>query len=188
MRDAAQLQSVLAALDRWREHIALSGVEVYEGILNTEEAVRALLERAVDLTRQLLREHRFDRQPSVLSGAGSVWYDVVAEVFSAADLGDSVDIVLRPGCYLTHDAGVYRAGPATDRNAQPHRAANARRPAAGSPALGLCAIGAREPEEPSSPWASAMPHSILDCLPQSCITGLATKLLPLLPPAGSWSK
>ncbi len=44
----------------------------------------------------------------MLSGAGSVWYDVVAEVFSAAGLGDSVDIVLRPGCYLTHDAGVYR--------------------------------------------------------------------------------
>jgi D-serine dehydratase len=108
VRDAAQLQSLLSALDRWREHIALSGVEVYEGILNTEEAVRALLERAVDLTRRLLRQHRFDRLPSVLSGAGSVWYDVVAEVFSAAGLGDSVDIVLRPGCYLTHDAGVYR--------------------------------------------------------------------------------
>jgi D-serine dehydratase len=108
VRDAAQLQSVLAALDRWREQVALSGVEVYEGILNTEETVRALLERAVDLTRQLSREHRFDRHPSVLSGAGSVWYDVVAEVFSAAGLGDSVDIVLRPGCYLTHDAGVYR--------------------------------------------------------------------------------
>jgi D-serine dehydratase len=108
VRDAAQLQSLLAALDRWREHIALSGVEVYEGILNTEESVRALLERAVDLTRQLSREHRFDRHPSVLSGAGSVWYDVVAEVFSAAALGDSVDVVLRPGCYLTHDAGVYR--------------------------------------------------------------------------------
>jgi D-serine dehydratase len=108
VRDAQQLQAVLAALAHWREHIALSGVEIYEGVLDTEAPIRALLERAVAITRQLMQERRFDRDPIVLSGAGSVWYDVVAEVFFAAGLGDSVDIVLRPGCYLTHDAGVYR--------------------------------------------------------------------------------
>jgi D-serine dehydratase len=108
VRDAEHLQAVLAALAHWREHIALSGVEIYEGVLDTEASIRALLERAVALTRQLQQEGRFDRDPIVLSGAGSVWYDVVAEVFSAAGLGDSVDIVLRPGCYLTHDAGIYR--------------------------------------------------------------------------------
>jgi D-serine dehydratase len=32
----------------------------------------------------------------------------VAEVFSAAGFGESVEIVLRPGCYLTHDVGSYR--------------------------------------------------------------------------------
>jgi D-serine dehydratase len=32
----------------------------------------------------------------------------VAEEFSAAGLGPEVEIVLRPGCYLTHDAGHYR--------------------------------------------------------------------------------
>lgn len=108
VRDAQQTQAVLAALALWREHIALSGVEIYEGVLDTEAAIRALLERAVAITRQLQQERRFDRDPIVLSGAGSVWYDVVAEVFSAAGLGDSADIVLRPGCYLTHDAGIYR--------------------------------------------------------------------------------
>jgi D-serine dehydratase len=108
VRDAQQLQTALAALANWREHIALSGIEIYEGVLDTEATIRALLERAVAVTRQLQQERRFDRDPIVLSGAGSVWYDVVAEVFSAAGFGDSVDIVLRPGCYLTHDAGVYR--------------------------------------------------------------------------------
>jgi D-serine dehydratase len=56
----------------------------------------------------LIAEQRFQRVPVILSGAGSAWYDIVAEVFSAADLGDSVAIVLRPGCYLTHDVGAYR--------------------------------------------------------------------------------
>jgi D-serine dehydratase len=33
---------------------------------------------------------------------------VVAEVFGSANIGAAVDIILRPGCYLTHDAGMYR--------------------------------------------------------------------------------
>ena len=59
------------------------------------------------MTRSLLHQKRFAREPILLSGAGSAWYDVVAEEFSAADLGDAVEIVLRPGCYLTHDVGNY---------------------------------------------------------------------------------
>ena len=86
----------------------LSGVEIYEGALDDEASIRAFLERAVEVTRRLIAEERFRRVPFMLSGAGSAWYDVVAEVFSAAALGDSVEIVLRPGCYLTHDVGAYR--------------------------------------------------------------------------------
>jgi D-serine dehydratase len=108
VRDEAQLQAVLDALARWSSSIALCGVEMYEGVLAEEEAIRAFLHRAVAVTRTLAEEGRFERVPALLSGAGSAWYDVVAEVFSAAGFGDSVEIVLRPGCYLTHDIGAYR--------------------------------------------------------------------------------
>lgn len=108
VRDSDQLQSTLDALERWREHIALCGVEIYEGVLDEEEAIRGFLHNAVRVTRELMERRRFDRDPIVLSGAGSAWYDAVAEVFTEAGLGDSVDVVLRPGCYLTHDVGVYR--------------------------------------------------------------------------------
>ncbi len=108
VREDEQLRSVLSALSQWRDHLVLSGVEVYEGILQDEAAVRAFLERAIDVTRRLASENRFQESPILLSGAGSIWYDVVAEVFSAAGLGDSVEVVLRPGCYLTHDVGAYR--------------------------------------------------------------------------------
>jgi D-serine dehydratase len=83
-------------------------MEIYEGILEDEAPVRALLERAVTVTRRLAAEKRFQRTPILLSGAGSAWYDVVADVFTAASFADAVEIVLRPGCYLTHDAGMYR--------------------------------------------------------------------------------
>ena len=108
VRNDAQLDSVLSALARWPDSLALAGVEIYEGVLSDEPAVRAFLERAVDVTRRLAAEDRFQRAPFLLSGAGSIWYDVVAEVFSAANFGASAEIVLRPGCYLTHDVGSYR--------------------------------------------------------------------------------
>jgi D-serine dehydratase len=108
VRDEEQLHAVLGALSRWSGVLALSGVEIYEGVLSDEASIRAFLERAVEVTRRLIAEERFRRAPVILSGAGSAWYDVVAGVFSAANLGDSVEIVLRPGCYLTHDVGAYR--------------------------------------------------------------------------------
>jgi D-serine dehydratase len=108
VRDADQLKSVLAALTIWREHIVLRGIEIYEGVLKDEAAIRAVLQRAVDVTRELAEGQRFDGKRILLSGAGSAWYDVVADVFANAGLGDSVDVVLRPGCYLIHDVGLYR--------------------------------------------------------------------------------
>lgn len=108
IRNDAQLQSILRALGRWRHAVALCGVEMYEGVLDEESAIREFLQRAVDVTRQLSSDGRFDRTPALLSGAGSAWYDVVAEEFTAARLGGGVEIVLRPGCYLTHDVGSYK--------------------------------------------------------------------------------
>jgi D-serine dehydratase len=108
VRDEEQLNAALTAIERWNRALVLSGIEIYEGVLDDEGLIRVFLERAVSVTRRLLAERRFRRSPILFSGAGSAWYDVVAEVLSSASLGDSVEIVLRPGCYLTHDAGTYR--------------------------------------------------------------------------------
>jgi D-serine dehydratase len=108
VRDDQQLESVLLALSRWKDSVALAGVEIYEGVLHDESSIRAFLAHAVTVTRRLAADGRFQRTPALLSGAGSAWYDVVAEVFAAASLSHSVEIILRPGCYLTHDVGSYR--------------------------------------------------------------------------------
>jgi D-serine dehydratase len=119
VRDEEQLQSVLNALSRWGETIVLCGIEIYEGVLDQEDLIRAFLQHAVAVTRKLAAENRFQRSPILLSGAGSAWYDVVADVFSAANFGDAVEIVLRPGCYLTHDIGVYREAQAKIQRRNP---------------------------------------------------------------------
>jgi D-serine dehydratase len=107
VRDDQQLEAVLDALDRCKSVINLCGVELYEGVLKDEEDIRAFLQRACRVMERLLADGRSGRSPALISGAGSAWYDVVAEELSAAKFGDSVEIVLRPGCYLTHDVGNY---------------------------------------------------------------------------------
>lgn len=113
IRDRAQLDSTADSLNRWREQVRLCGVELYEGVLDDESTIREFLRRAASLARELHSAGRFDRSPFLLSGAGSAWYDVVADEFSKSGLGDSAEIVLRPGCYLTHDVGVYRTAQAS---------------------------------------------------------------------------
>lgn len=107
VRDQDQASEVLAAIDRHKSAIRLCGVEIYEGVLDDQSAIRAFLQRACAVTRDLLAHRRFEIKP-ILSGAGSAWFDVVAEEFTSANFGDAVEIILRPGCYLTHDVGSYR--------------------------------------------------------------------------------
>lgn len=108
VRDEAQRNAVLDAIARHPDSLKLAGVELYEGVLKEEHEVREFLQSAVAVTRALVDEGRFARQPAILSGAGSAWYDVVAEEFARLSAEGKVEVVLRPGCYLTHDVGVYR--------------------------------------------------------------------------------
>jgi len=79
IRDDAQRDAVLAAVARWPDAVKLTGVELYEGVLQDESKVRAFLQNAVDVTRALVADGKIERKPAILSGAGSAWYDVVAD-------------------------------------------------------------------------------------------------------------
>lgn len=109
VRDAAAEAAVLDAIEAWHPHVRLAGVELYEGVLSDAGEIRRFLRRAVAITGELAREGRFAHPRPILSGAGSAWYDLVAEEFAKLDPALGVEVVLRPGCYLTHDAGIYRA-------------------------------------------------------------------------------
>lgn len=121
VRDAAQLQAVVAAIAEWGDAVKLAGIELYEGVLKEEGEIRAFLQRAVAATRELAAAGKFTRVPAILSGAGSAWYDVVAEEFAKIRDGASTDIevVLRPGCYLTHDVGIYKTAQAQIQTRNP---------------------------------------------------------------------
>lgn len=123
VRSVAQRDAVLTALAQWPGALKLAGIELYEGVLDDEHAVRALLKQAVQWTGELMQAGSFARKPALLSGAGSAWFDLVAEEFQHAHGHGAIEIVLRPGCYLTHDAGLYRHA----HSGVQHRSAVARR-------------------------------------------------------------
>ena len=143
VRDDAQAREVVEAIARWPQALALVGVEVYEGVLKEEAGIRALLQRTVAILRQLRADGAFAEPRALLSGAGSAWYDVVAEEFAEAAKDPGVRVLLRPGCYLTHDAGAYREADARIHASNPV----ARRMAEGlRPALQLWACVQSRPE------------------------------------------
>ena len=143
VRDESQAREVVAAIARWPQSLALVGVETYEGVLKDEDGVRALLRRTLATLQALRAEGAFAEPRVLLSGAGSAWYDVVAEEFATVAKDPGVRVLLRPGCYLTHDAGAYREADARIHASNPV----ARRMAAGlRPALQLWACVQSRPE------------------------------------------
>jgi len=143
VRDDAQVREVVDAIARWPQSLALVGVETYEGVLKEEDGVRALLRRTVATVQALRVSGAFAEEQVLVSGAGSAWYDVVAEEFAALARDPGVRVLLRPGCYLTHDVGAYREADARIHASNPV----ARQMAEGlRPALQLWACVQSRPE------------------------------------------
>jgi D-serine dehydratase len=94
--------------------LTLIGVEGFEGLITrptpteTGAVVEAFLGSLVEIANICARENLFAPGKILLSAGGSAFFDQVAQAFRAAGLNREVEIVLRSGCYLTHDSKMYR--------------------------------------------------------------------------------
>ncbi|MCS3425979.1 D-serine dehydratase [Rahnella sp. BIGb0603] len=115
IRTDQQEADVLAAVKRWPQSLALVGVELYEGVSNDEAVIRTFLRHVLARTEVLAQAGEFAEPTVILTGAGSAWFDVVAEELTREDphldaqKRYTLDIILRSGCYVTHDVGAYQA-------------------------------------------------------------------------------
>jgi len=93
-------------------HLQLAGIEGFEGILRRENpeqtllAINDFLASIVEVAEACDREGLFSG-PILLSAGGSAYFDLVVEVFRKAHLTVDTTIMLRSGCYITHDSGLY---------------------------------------------------------------------------------
>lgn len=89
----------------------LVGIEVYEGVIHGKNAqvhIEQFLSTVAKTTELLIEQDTFKDHDVILTGAGSAWYDLVASAFSRPDLNPRILPVIRPGCYLIHDEGIYQ--------------------------------------------------------------------------------
>lgn len=95
--------------------LVIAGIEFYEGVIHSDDAekdineVQQFLQRVLATSQKLDRLGVFDRYQGevLLTGAGSVWYDLVSKKVAEFTFSKAFRFVIRPGCYITHDHGIY---------------------------------------------------------------------------------
>ncbi|MCW2783083.1 MAG: hypothetical protein JWR35_3532 [Marmoricola sp.] len=95
-------------------NLQLAGVETYEGVVARGSApadlaaVDALLDRTRILVTELFEGELLARPDPLVSAGGSVYFDrVVHSLSDWSKSGIDARLVLRSGCYVSHDSGRY---------------------------------------------------------------------------------
>ncbi len=116
-RTTAVAVAVAVAVSRAR-HLDLAGVEGYEGVVGADrsEAVLGQVDAYLHDVRRLVvdlgvRELLAPGVPVLVSAGGSRYFDRVAAILGDRPSYGALDVrlVVRSGCYLTHDHGAYAA-------------------------------------------------------------------------------
>lgn len=99
-----------------RDGVELAGVATFEGVLPggtdvaMEPHVSSLFDSLEHVARQIGDSGLFrPGGPVILSAGGSRFFDMAASRLKAIDLGRDTLIVLRSGCYISHDARHYES-------------------------------------------------------------------------------
>ncbi|HTW54779.1 MAG TPA: hypothetical protein VME45_23035 [Stellaceae bacterium] len=113
-RDLAAALDVTRAVKEAGPVLALRGVEGFEGLFHgataeeTAGQVARFLDFLVAIAVEASHEDLFAPGPLILSAGGSAFYDLVAKRFGDAGIDREIMVLIRSGCYLTHDSVLYR--------------------------------------------------------------------------------
>jgi D-serine deaminase-like pyridoxal phosphate-dependent protein len=113
VRDVPGALEVAGAVHAARAHLALAGVEGFEGLVQVTEAnaheaeVREFLAFLLAAARAIDGRGLLEERDILLSAGGSAFYDLVIDELMPASLSRPHRVVLRSGCYLIHDRGKY---------------------------------------------------------------------------------
>jgi D-serine dehydratase len=111
-RSFGDANAVVTAIKAHPDELALAGVEGYEGILKLErdggtQAIDRYL-MSLNAFLKVIKPEDFAHDEIILSAGGTAYFDRVAEILNKVEYPLPKHLVLRSGCYLTHDSGGYR--------------------------------------------------------------------------------
>ena len=124
-RDLAAALAVARAVKAASPYLALRGVEGFEGLIHSDSpkddaaAAARFLDFLGEIAVACERQELFAPDTLVLSAGGSAFYDIVVERFRRAEVKREFLLVIRSGCYLTHDSKMYREAFAHIRERRP---------------------------------------------------------------------
>src|SRR5205814_923707 len=90
--------------------LRLAGIEAFEGIFGgtpreAEIQVAAFMERVSEVARRCDATGAFGADEILLTAGGSAFFDQVVKALKGIRLSRPTRVVLRSGCYITHDHG-----------------------------------------------------------------------------------
>jgi D-serine dehydratase len=111
-RDRASALAVARAAAAARG-LAGAGVEAFEGLnmgmprIDATSRIGRLLDAVATAAEAFDAEGLFGREEAVLSAGGSAFFDVAAERLAKVRLSRPHVVLIRSGCYVSHDVGMY---------------------------------------------------------------------------------
>jgi D-serine dehydratase len=111
-RTLEQALAVARSIAAARDVLALAGVEGYEGSVpgatpeEQERNITRFVAFMAEVAAACADARLFDADPVLLSAGGSAFFDLAATLPKTL-AGRPTQVVLRSGCYLTHDTDVY---------------------------------------------------------------------------------
>ena len=102
--DAAR---AVAAACRSSARVRLMGVECFEGVYVTAEGAAAMLDRLVGIAALIGETEISQADEFIVSAGGSLFFDEAARAMLRVAMRRPARLILRSGCYLTHDHGMY---------------------------------------------------------------------------------
>ena len=111
LRSAAAAVALARRIKAAEPWLTLRGVETFEGVRMTREDARGeaagMIGLAVRAAADIGKQGLFAAAPILVSAGGSAFLDLCAAGLPARVAGRPIERVIRPGCYLTHDHGIY---------------------------------------------------------------------------------
>lgn len=123
-RTLEEAMAVARAVAAARPHLCLAGVEGYEGAVpaatpeGRDDGIRGFIEFMARVAKAAAAARLFDADPVVLSAGGSAWFDLASALPRRLNRR-ATQVVIRSGCYLTHDSDSYARAAADMRERMP---------------------------------------------------------------------
>lgn len=158
VRHTRQALDIADAIDRADgTKFRFAGVAAFEGVVPGADKTPALItefaQRVVDIAAALPPPLFDGMDEFILTGGGSAHFDLVADRFKTLSLPVPVRVLLRSGCYITNDSGIYQSSQDAARTDPARSWKSALRPALEAwayvqscpePGLALLSMGKRD--------------------------------------------